>query len=379
MHGLDTLRALAIVLVMLFHLNMQKLLPAVLEPVARIGWIGVDLFFVLSGFLIACQLFKPYLLGGRPSLREFYRRRAFRILPAFFVVLLLYMIMPLWREAPGPYAGWQYATFMWNLLLLGYPENRAFSHVWSLCVEEHFYLVFPLLLFTLMRKPTMWKTTSVLLFFILGGIALRAWLFHSFMEPADDERGHMMMKFIYYPTYSHLDGLLVGVSLAVVRVFKTPWWVRFTRYSGKLAFIGVVFVMGGLGLCDFDYPNPDLPMSIIFSFPVLACGFGLLVAAAACERGFMSTRIPGASAVAALAFSLYLTHKSVAHATHSLLPTLTANTGWQSVMIYALTCLGVASMLYWAVERPFIALRARLDSRGSGREIECEIRLDPAL
>lgn len=89
LHGLDTLRALAIVVVMLYHFNMQGLLPSLMEPVAKIGWVGVDLFFVLSGFLISSQLLKPYLTGGEPSLKDFYTRRAYRILPAFFVVLLL--------------------------------------------------------------------------------------------------------------------------------------------------------------------------------------------------------------------------------------------------------------------------------------------------
>ena len=83
LHGLDTLRALAIVVVMLYHLNMQGLLPSSISPIAKIGWVGVDLFFVLSGFLIGSQLFKPYLAGRHPSLRDFYTRRAYRILPAF--------------------------------------------------------------------------------------------------------------------------------------------------------------------------------------------------------------------------------------------------------------------------------------------------------
>lgn len=107
LHGLDTLRATAILLVMLYHLNIQELLPSVLAPIASVGWIGVDLFFVLSGFLIGSQLLKPYLAGQQPSLKDFYMRRAYRILPAFFVVLLLYVTVPAWREAPGPYAGWR--------------------------------------------------------------------------------------------------------------------------------------------------------------------------------------------------------------------------------------------------------------------------------
>ncbi|QHN03858.1 acyltransferase [Granulicella sp. WH15] len=378
-HGLDTLRTLAIVVVMLYHLDMQELLPSVMHPIAKIGWVGVDLFFVLSGFLIGSQLLKPYLTGRQPSFSDFYMRRAYRILPAFFVVLLLYLIMPLWREAPGPYAGWQYASFTWNLLLLGYPEHRAFSHIWSLCVEEHFYLFFPLLLVLLRRKPSSRKTASVLLFLVVGGIGLRAWLLHSVIRSAGDQQALMMMKYIYYPTYSRLDGLVMGVSLAIVRTFKTHWWACFTKHSEILAILGLACVLGALQLCGFDYPAPDLPLSILFAFPALACGFGLLVSAAVCEKGFLRTRVPGASTIAALAFSLYLTHKSVAHATHLLLPALTAQAGWRSFAVYVVTCLGGASLLYFGVERPFISFRARCGLRKAATGVDREVHLDPAI
>lgn len=379
MHGLDTLRALAIAVVMLYHFNMQGLLPAFMEPVAKIGWVGVDLFFVLSGFLISSQLFKPYLAGGKPSLKDFYTRRAYRILPAFFVVLLLYICVPLWREAPGPYANWQYASFTWNVLLLGYPKSRAFSHIWSLCVEEHFYLVFPVLVLLLMRKPSVWKTSLSLLVVTLGGVALRAWLLHSVVQPAGDERGLMMMKYLYYPTYSRLDGLMVGVSLAVVRTFRVQWWSRLTKHGGLLAIIGLASVAGALWLCRFDYPAPDLPFSIFFAFPVLSWGFGLLVASSISEKSFLRARIPGASTIATLAFSLYLTHKSVAHAVHIIMPVLTARTGWVSSGLYAVACLSVASLLYLGIERPLMALRVRLSFRNDLSGTEREVRLDPAI
>ena len=379
LHGLDTLRAVAIVVVMLFHLNNEGLLPAAIRPVAKVGWIGVDLFFVLSGFLIGSQLLKPYLAGGKPSFRDFYTRRAYRILPAFSVVLLLYLTIPLWREAPGPYAAWQYASFTWNLFLLGYPENRAFSHIWSLCVEEHFYLFFPVLLVLLMRRPSAWKTASVLLSVVLCGIGLRAWLLHSIIQRAGDQQGLMMMKCIYYPTYSRLDGLVAGVSLAAVRTFKVDWWARFTRHAAVLTFSGLAFVLGALQLCGFDYPDPDLPLSIVFAFPALACGFGLLVAAAICQEGLLRRRIPGASTLAALAFSLYLTHKSVAHATHLLLPGFTALPGWRSFGVYSLACLGVASLLYFGIERPFIQIRVRRGRRKDDFGVDSEVHFDPAI
>lgn len=377
-HGLDTLRAAAILVVMLYHLNMYSLLPEALNPIASVGWAGVDLFFVLSGFLIGSQLLKPYLNGATPSLKEFYARRAYRILPAYLTVLFLYLAVPLWREAPGPYAPWQYLTFTWNLLLLHYPEGRAFSHVWSLCVEEHFYLFLPLLLLVFMRRPAVWKTVLFVLAIVLGGIALRAWLlYHVVLKP--DAASTSMMRYIYYPTYCRLDGLAIGVSLAILRSFRPSWWSRIARHGNLLFVGGAATVVGALRLCNFDYPSPDLPASILFAFPALAIGFGLLVASAVCERSMLKRRVPGAAPLAALAYSLYLTHKSVAHATHQMLPVWTAQADWRAICIYSVACLGIASLLYFGVERPFLCLRLRRAARQKADVIEREVRLDPAI
>jgi peptidoglycan/LPS O-acetylase OafA/YrhL len=378
-HGLDTLRAAAILLVMLYHLSMYSLLPEALNPIASVGWAGVDLFFVLSGFLIGSQLLKPYLNGTTPSLKEFYARRAYRILPAFLTVLFLYLAVPLWREAPGPYAPWQYLTFTWNLLLLHYPEGRAFSHVWSLCVEEHFYLCLPLLLLIFMRRPAVWKTVLLVLAIVLGGIALRAWLLYHVILKPDVPHDLLMMRYIYYPSYSRLDGLAIGASLAILRSFRPSWWSRIARHGDLLLVCGVATVIGALRLCNFDYPSPHLPASILFAFPALAVGFGLMVASAVCDRSVLKRHVPGAAPLATLAYSLYLTHKSVAHATHKLLPVWTAQADWRAVCIYSVACLSAASLLYFAVERPFLRLRFKRSARQKATLAEREVRLDPAI
>ena len=380
LHGLDTLRAAAILIVMLYHLRIQALLPSALIPLAAIGWIGVDLFFVLSGFLIGSQLLRSWRDGAALSLQDFYTRRAYRILPAYLTVLLLYLAVPLWREAPGPSAVWQYLSFTWNLTLLGYPHDRAFSHVWSLCVEEHFYLLLPLLLMIFLRRPSATRTIAALLFLILGGIALRAWLLHAVvLSAADGQHGLRMMKFLYYPTYTRLDGLVTGVALAIVRTFRPAWWNHLAKHGNLLALCGLAVVAGALRLCAFDYPDPDLPASILFAFPALALGFGLLVVAATSSRGLLSKPVPGATTLATLAFSLYLTHKSVAHATHLLLPSLTATANWRSTTIYLAACLIIASLLYLTVERPFLNLRSRRALQQSAARLDLEGRLDPAL
>ena len=134
--GLDGLRAIAIVWVMLFHSWVVGGLGR-WDAMASPGWMGVDLFFALSGYLIGQQVFAPLARGERFSYAAFYTRRAFRILPAFLVVLAAYVALPLLRESPHLPPLWTLLTFTQNLVV-DYQHERAFSHAWSLCVEEHF-------------------------------------------------------------------------------------------------------------------------------------------------------------------------------------------------------------------------------------------------
>lgn len=378
--GLDNLRAAAILLVMVFHL--QGYLPTALTPICQIGWMGVDLFFVLSGFLIGSQLLRPYSVGKCFSIREFYIRRAYRILPAFLVVLLLYCVLPIWREAPGPASIWEYLTFTWNLFLSGYPGQRAFSHAWSLCVEEHFYLVLPALVVWLMRRPKVLKAAVTVAAIVIGGMALRAWLLSHVVRqvPTDDDRAWaLFMRWIYYPTYCRLDGLVIGVTLAAVRIFRPSWWAKVSSRGNSMLIGGLALTAAGLWMFRWDYPNMDETAGIVVGFPVLSAGLGLVVAAATCNRGVIQIRIPGARGLAVLAYSLYLTHKSVAHVDRVIFPWMEQSTSWSAAGVYAISCLAVAAGLYFLIERPFLMLRAQQTGKRRAAAVLQEVQTDPAI
>src|SRR5437870_7793281 len=93
--GLDLLRALAIIVVVIYHAALFGF--KLLGRVDRFGWIGVDLFFVLSGYLIGGQLLVPLARAERINLGRFFARRGLRIMPAYFAVLVIYFLLPLWR------------------------------------------------------------------------------------------------------------------------------------------------------------------------------------------------------------------------------------------------------------------------------------------
>src|SRR5437868_13941335 len=97
-HGLDLIRAAAIASVMIYHANNMLLVPGPVPWLVSFGWMGVDLFFVLSGFLIASQLLKPFASGAKPDYPRFFVRRALRTIPAFAVVAMLYFAFPRLRH-----------------------------------------------------------------------------------------------------------------------------------------------------------------------------------------------------------------------------------------------------------------------------------------
>jgi len=364
-HGLDALRSLAILSVMVYHVytfHDVGSMPSMLEFAARMGWMGVDLFFVLSGYLIGSQLLRPYRSNERPSLPGFYRNRFYRVLPAYLTVLAIYYVLPVWRERPNLPPLWQFLTFTQNLFV-DYGVNQAFSHVWSLCIEEHFYLLLPLVVLFAMRRPSLRKTVAVLGGLVLFGICVRAFiLFHTLrpLASAGQSWGLVYMERIYYPTYSRLDGLLAGVTIALVKTFRPIWWSTLARRGHTLFSLGLCLV--GLSAWLFrDHWSSVTGASAfgtVIGFPALSLGLGLLVASALSTKGLLSRiRIPGAKLIATLAYSLYLTHKELIHLVDRCFPGI-ARAGFLSWLgVYMVCCLTVAAALYLCVERPFLILR----------------------
>ena len=366
MPGLDTLRSLAILLVIVFHIGAYGhggKLADWLVPIARQGWIGVDLFFVLSGYLIGSQLLRPYLRGERPSIWGFYRNRFYRVLPAYLVVLAMYFTIPAWAEAPLS-APWQYLTFTFNLFV-DYANHGGFSHVWSLCVEEHFYLLLPLIVIAAMRHPSARRTIAIILGLLLFGIFVRAYQLIHVLQPAAAQSGdfpYLYIERIYYPTYSRLDGLIAGVTLALVRTFRPAWWQMLARRGHTLLIAGLALAALAvwLFLDRFESVTGVAAAGTIIGFPLLALGIALIVASAISDNGLLSrVKVPGATLIATLAYSLYLTQKEMIHLVSAWFPWAEQRGGWQWCAIYAVCALGAAGILYLCVERPFLKLRAK--------------------
>ncbi len=351
--GLDLLRAIAIVWVMLFHSFLVGGLGADFAWLSRFGWAGVDIFFVFSGFLIGTQVLQQLQHSGSLSLGGFYARRAWRILPAFAVVLALYVFFPALRELPGLQPWWQFATFTMNLLI-DYERNPAFSHAWSLCVEEHFYLVFPLLALGLSRRATAQRLLALFVTMVLAGLALRGttWLHFAAIDPPRN----WFIEEIYYPTWMRLDGLLVGVMLACLKVYRPQTWERLQQRAN-------VGLLGGVLVCAVAlwlFRERTGLLANTLGWPVLSFGLGLLVFAGAGRHSLIGRwSIPGMAWLAAISYSLYLSHKIALHLVQVWLVPSLPGSRVLMFLTYAVAVLLLGALLYYTVERPFLLWRDR--------------------
>jgi peptidoglycan/LPS O-acetylase OafA/YrhL len=351
--GLDLLRALAIVLVVVYHAGLFGfVLP---YDVQRFGWIGVDLFFVLSGYLIAGQLLGTLAHGKSPNVARFYWRRALRILPAFLVIVVIYVFLPVLREYPTMPPVWKFLTFTQNLGLRG---GTTFSHAWSLCIESQFYLVLPLLLLALTQLR--WGHWVVPCAVVLCGIAIRSLIARANINsPAPSFA--VWQKFIYYPTYARLDALTMGVCLAAIEHFRPRWWTALTKTAIWIWIPALAAIILALVLAEDTLGI----MSCALGFPLIALGFSaLLLCAASPELPFSRVSIPGAAFLATVAYSVYLSHKLMIHcvlafsASHSI----TEKSITSYFMMLSSILIG-GSALFFAVERPFLQVRQRYSKR----------------
>jgi peptidoglycan/LPS O-acetylase OafA/YrhL len=362
-HGLDHLRCLAITLVFLFHYQLNYYShPEWLPDFISFGWTGVDLFFVLSGFLIASQLFEQIKKDGSISLKLFFTKRFFRILPAYWLVVIVYFLFIGFHEKEALSPLWKFLTFTTNFGM-NTRDFGTFSHAWSLCVEEHFYFLLPLVISALTFFRKLHRGYWILIALFIAGFFIRSAAHIYQYMPVQAEQGSWMYwyKYVYYPTYNRLDGLIVGVSIAALYRFRPNAW-------NKISAFGNLWILGGLAILTAGYFITEDAHSYeasVYGFPVVALGFGCVVIGAISPSSLLykwKSRV--AAHIATLSFAVYLSHKGIIHLTQYVMSqfNLDITSNW-AMGVCALSCIAVAWAMYLVVEKPMLRLRESIVSK----------------
>lgn len=357
LYGLDHLRTLAILLVFLFHYGRLFPHPEWVNTISKFGWTGVDLFFVLSGYLIAAQLFAHIAQQGNVPLKSFFLKRFFRIVPAYLFVVALYFCIPYVHEREALAPLWKYLTFTQNLGL-DLRTQGTFSHAWSLCIEEQFYLVLPLVLAALLYLKLFRKSFILLAGLFVAGFFIRYFSYRAFVLPGDEQSWASWYKWIYYPTQCRLDGLLTGISIAAGFRFLPAVMLRAARYGNMLLLIGLGILAFAYWLC---LDESSLSASV-FGFPAVSIGYGFLVTGAVSPGCFLyrwQSRLT--ARIAALSYALYLIHKITIHVSQDLISRtgLAADSNLMFVICILVT-VTAAFIINFSIEQPFMRIRSWL-------------------
>jgi len=359
--GLDTLRASAIALVFMYHYMCFVSGRPTFGVASVIGWSGVDLFFVLSGYLIANQLFAGLAQGQVLSASRFCARRALRTLPVFWLVLAAYLVWPGALGGREPPSVWRFLTFTQNL---GLQAGTAFSHAWSLCVEEQFYVALPFLLWVVVAlKRKGWLLTLMHGWWLLGALAVLGMICRAvewWNIGGAHADGMEVMTFVYYATPCRFDEFLPGVALAMLKNFHPGLWGRITA-RGHLWMILGVLGLSGVWWEAFAEASPSEFgfFMTTFGYTLLSVSFGLLVLAALSPATYLyRLSIPGAESLALWSYSIYLSHRPLANVLKNALVPLGVSEG-VLLLVIALACIAVGALLQQLVEAPIMRWRDR--------------------
>ncbi len=354
-HGLDVLRSAAIIFVFLYHYVVFVSRQPTFGFIDEIGWVGVDLFFVLSGYLIGHQIFSPIANQREFSFKIFYYRRLLRTLPTYLFVLSVYFLIPSFRENAILPPLWKFLTFTQNF---GLQIGTAFSHAWSLCVEEQFYLILPVIAL-LMGKKSIHYTWVVLFGLLLTGIILRSALWVYYTQHTNNHFRTLYYTKIYYCSFCRLDELVFGVAIAILRNFHKDIWVKITKKGNLILLFGII--SSGVTFYLFIHYHYSLLMTAI-GYPLLGISFAALTIAALSSNSYLyKIRIPGASTLAVWSYAIYLIHKPVSVIIYREL----SKFGVDASSLVAILTISLASifggwLLYICVETPFLKLREKI-------------------
>jgi peptidoglycan/LPS O-acetylase OafA/YrhL len=345
---IDGLRAIAILLVLCDHFVL--LFPAAsatrLWRLGQFGQTGVDLFFVISGFLITRILLDAK--GSPHVIRNFYVRRALRITPLYYLTLLaLFVIAPAIHAAAS--VPWDRQFWFW-LYLQGFPLafNKALitgpTHLWSLAVEEHFYLVWPFFVVALDAK----KLYKLIAAAVVVSLACRV------VWPQYD---------VYYFTLARLDGIAIGAAIAIYGATHHVKQVAESFGGLRLWARVAVVVAGGILAISFLLPHFELStMRVLRSTLVALVYAGFLVMVVNKPASAVGKLLQSAPlrSIAKYSYAMYMFHPFI----FEWLKTRGLTYSFLSLLLgFALTY--AAGWVSWNVlEKPILRLKHRFEARG---------------
>lgn len=349
--ALDGLRALAIIGVMFVHAG---------APGFRSGWIGVDLFFVLSGFLITTLLAMESSASGTIAYGPFMARRALRLMPAYFVyALFITMLVWCWPgSVRSANAGWNALGFtaaLWTYTINFVPQGGVWNgqdltvHLWSLAVEQQYYLVWPIVILALHSRAAVLRWLAV-------GLAIATTA--TFVLTPDSLYKNDML-------YTRGFSLVVASALALW-VFHRPQLVRHAVFNRALDAVGGLLLVG-LALAAYAPGWPESRMHEVF-IPLLVPVFAFWIARlwSVGGDGWMRRLLQSRTLVyvGKISYGVYLYHEAVRVAVwFTMKPWMAhwpAGAGFVIRMaVYFLVSFALAALSYEFFEKKFLKLTDR--------------------
>jgi peptidoglycan/LPS O-acetylase OafA/YrhL len=344
---LDGFRGYAILLVIVSHLHLTKM---------NVAYLGVTLFFFVSGFLITKLLVYEFNKKSTISLRDFYLRRLYRLYPALIFMIVVSIVVMLingysiiWADV---LAGLFYFTNYYLVYFMPQLQDANYLLVsrilWSLSVEEHFYLIFPLLFAGVFRSGSK-RMLQLLTWLLVVFLAIRMIVFFQSTDPS------RTFLITYYTTHCRADSILYGcVSALLLYAHDTKWYVRALSSRWSL--------VAGVALIAFSllYTAPVFRYTFKYSFQGL--GFFLLVPgyAYASVHGLVRKLVdnPISVYIGKLSYSLYLFHWVALKIGN--LYWGEGSTTWYLVVVVITITLSLVS--YYLIEMPFVAMRRKYGS-----------------
>jgi peptidoglycan/LPS O-acetylase OafA/YrhL len=347
--SLDGLRALSVLLVIVLHTlqrySLSRHVP-LLYYVLGNGSMGVFIFFVISGYLITSLLLREREKSNTISLRSFYLRRAFRILPPLYVYILFLTVLWLTGSLPGMNRLELITALTFTRNYVPHVGLWALEHLWSLCIEEQFYLIWPaLLVFCIVHRKG----------FEGRHIATRIALVVIVAEPFIRVFSYRFLPTFHNPGAFHMqaDGLMFGALGALQQGHQgfEKLYARATRWPWLLPLL-LFFVSGALGVKFENYWN--MPIGITINGFLILMWLLWLVRNPASISGRVFNQ-PAIAWVGRLSYSLYIWQTFFLH--HLNIEVFGHNGWWNTFPTSWLCILATAVFSYYCVERPALRLR----------------------